>query len=76
VRTTVGIPDSTYRRLKSKAASEGRSVKALLLEAAEVVLAVRAPPTPRQVVLPLVTSKRPGSVRLDSARIYDVISFP
>ena len=76
MRTTIDIPDATYRRLKSKAASEGRSVKALLLDAAEVVIGGSRSPAARRVTLPLVVSKRPGSLRLDNARIYDVIGVP
>ncbi|HUE88663.1 MAG TPA: hypothetical protein VMO26_21510 [Vicinamibacterales bacterium] len=76
MRTTIDIPDATYRQLKARAASEGRSVKALLLEAAEQVLSSGARPSTRRVQLPLVQSKRPGSLALDNARIYDVISFP
>jgi hypothetical protein len=76
VRTTIDIPDRTYRQLKAKAASEGRSVKSLLLEAAEQVLASQSAPPPRRVQLPLIASKRPGSIELDNARIYDVIAFP
>lgn len=64
-----------YARLKARAAREGRSVKALLLDAAEQTLETQ-PAEDQQVRLPLVRSKRPGSVRLDSARVYDVISFP
>ena len=76
MRTTIDIPDAMYRRLKSRAAREGRSAKALILEAVDHILkAPRATPG-RQVSLPLVTSKRPGSLRLDNARIYDIISFP
>jgi plasmid stability protein len=75
MRTTVDIPDAMYRRLKARAASEGRSVKALLLQAAEQVVSP-TPATARRVRLPLLTSKRPGSIQLDSARIYDVIGVP
>jgi hypothetical protein len=76
MRTTIDIPDVTYRRLKARAAQEGRSVKALILEGAQQILtsAERAPG--RAVTLPLVKSKRPGTLHLDNARIYDVISFP
>jgi plasmid stability protein len=38
VRTTVDIPDTMYRRLKARAAKEGRSAKALILPAVEQVL--------------------------------------
>ena len=76
MRTTIDIPDAMYRRLKSRAASEGRSVKALILQGAEQVLTSTDLPEGRPVRLPLLRSKRPGALRLDNARIYDVISFP
>ena len=76
MRTTMDIPDAMYRRIKARAAREGRSVKALILEGVESVLAREVPAAGRAVALPLVRSKRPGSLRLDNARIYDVISFP
>lgn len=75
MRTTIDIPDAMYRRLKARAASEGRSVKALLLQAARQVVSPSAAAS-RRVSLPLLTSKRPGSIRLDNARIYDVIGVP
>jgi hypothetical protein len=76
VRTTIDIPDAMYRRLKARAAKEGRSVKALILEGAEQVLKPQRSESGREVKLPLVGSKRPGTLRLDNGRIYDVISFP
>jgi hypothetical protein len=76
MRTTVDIPDATYRRLKARAATEGRSAKALILEGVEKVLESKAPRGGRRVVLPIVKSRKPGTMRLDNARIYDVISFP
>ena len=75
VRTTIDIPDAMYRRLKARAAGEGRAAKALILEGVEQVLAARPSTSPR-VSLPIVRSKRPGTLRIDNARIYDVISFP
>jgi hypothetical protein len=78
MRTTIDIPDPVYRRLKSRAAREGSSAKALILRGVEQVLNVRSGKRPgsRRVALPLVRSKRPGTVRLDNARIYEIISFP
>ena len=76
MRTTIDIPDAMYRRLKARAAGEGRSAKTLILQGVEHVLKSSAPATGKQVILPLVKSKRPGSIRIDNARIYDVISFP
>jgi hypothetical protein len=75
VRTTVDIPDAVYRRLKTRAASEGRSAKALILLGVEQVLTVRGRKSGR-VALPIVRSKRPGAVQLDNAKIYEIISFP
>jgi len=76
MRTTVDIPDPVYRRLKSRAAQEGSSAKELILRGVEQVLK-RGPRKPRRrVQLPLVRSKRPGSVSLDNAKIYEIISFP
>ena len=76
MRPTIDIPDTTYRRIKARAASEGRSAKALILQAVEQALTSKPAGSGRAVTLPIVRSKRPGSMRLDNARIYDVISFP
>ena len=76
MRTTVDIPDQLYRRLRSKAASEGRTAKELIVQGVEQVLARDRRARGRRVRLPIVASKRPGTVALDNARIYEVISFP
>lgn len=76
MRTTIDIPDAMYRQLRMRAASEGRSAKALILEGVEQVLTSRPAASNRRVTLPIVRSRRPGALRIDDARIYDVISFP
>ena len=76
MRTTIDIPDAMYRRIKARAASQGRPAKALILQAVEHALSSKPAGRGRPVTLPIVRSKRPGSMRLDNARIYDVISFP
>lgn len=76
MRTTVDIPDTVYRRLKSRAASEGRSTKALILRGVKEVLKTTRRKAGRKVSLPIVRSRRPGSVELDNARIHEIISFP
>ena len=76
MRTTIDIPDALYRRLRARAAGEGRSAKALILEGVEQALAAKSPAPSHRVRLPIVRSKRPGTLRIDNARIYDVISFP
>jgi hypothetical protein len=76
MRTTVDIPDPLYRELKAKAATQGRSVKELILQGVESGLRGDEPKRRGRVKLPLVRSKKPGSVRLDNARIYELILFP
>ena len=76
MRTTVDIPDPLYRELKGKAATEGRSVKELILQGVEAELRPNRRKRGRRVSLPLIRSKRPGSLQLDNAKIYEIIPFP
>jgi len=76
MRTTVDIPDPLYRELKGKAATEGRSVKELILRGVEAELRPNRRKRGRRVSLPLIRSKRPGSLQLDNAKIYEIIPFP
>jgi len=76
MRTTVDIPDPVYRRLRTRAASEGSSAKELILRGVEQVLRKSRRKSRRRVKLPIVRSKRPGTLRLDNAKIYEIISFP
>ncbi len=76
MRTTIDIPDGLYRRLKARAAKEGKPAKALILKGVEQVLDGHQTSTRKKIVIPVVRSKKPGSLVLDNARIYDIISFP
>ncbi len=76
MRTTVDIPDVLYRQLKGKAATEGRSVKELILRGVESKLQEDKAKQGRRITVPIVRSKRPGSVRLDNAKIFEIIPFP
>ena len=76
MRTTVDIPDALYRKLKSKAATEGGSVKDVILRGVEGELHANPKRRGRRVSLPIVRSKRPGSLQLDNAKIYEIIPFP
>ena len=69
------IPDSLYRELKGKAATEGKSVKELILRGVEQELKGSKAEVKR-VTLPIVRSKRPGSTKLDNAKIFEIIPFP
>jgi len=74
MRTTVDIPDPLYRQLKSKAAIRGCSVKELILRGVETELnGGTARRTSSRVTLPLVKSKRPGSLKLTNKTINEII---
>jgi hypothetical protein len=76
MRTTVDIPDAKYRLLKSRAASEGTTVKEMVMRGVDVVLSEEKDPHPHRLKLPLITSKRAASLEIDNERIYDLIGFP
>jgi hypothetical protein len=76
MRTTVDIPDTKYRLLKGKAASEGTTVKALVMKGVEVVLAESSVQNRKKLKLPILRSTSPGSIDIDNERIYDLIGFP
>jgi hypothetical protein len=77
VRITIDIPNWLYRRLKSHASSEGISAEKLILRGVEQILRRKGVKSSlKRVKLPIVRSKRPRSLYLDSARICDIISFP
>ena len=74
MRTTVDIPDATYRKLKSKAAEEGCSVKELILRGVNREL--KPGGAGRRVRLPIVRSKRRRVLQLTNEQIYELIPFP
>ena len=77
MRTTVDIPDDLYRELKSRAGREGTTVKQLILQGVQTAL---GPPKPlgnkSRLKLPLIRSKRPGSLKLGKEGVYEYIPFP
>jgi hypothetical protein len=76
MRITVDIPDLVYRRLKSLVASEGSSANELILLGVKYALLEGRRDSRRRVRLPIVRSKRPGTLELDNAKIFEIISFP
>jgi len=75
MRTTVDIPDSLYRRLKSRAALRGCSVKELILRGVEAELEGPGEPRKGRLSFPLISSQRPGSLRLSNREINELV-FP
>jgi hypothetical protein len=76
MRTTVDIPDTTYRLLKTRAAAEGGTVKQLLLRGAEVVLREPVKKKVPRLSVPPLNKGKPGSLHLTNEMIYDLIDFP
>lgn len=75
VRTTVDIPSSLYRKLKEQAASQGRSVRELILAGVRVALLEGKRPRSKRVNFPLIVSKGPR-VHLTNEQIYEHVEFP
>ena len=77
MRTTLDIPDEAYRRLKIKAAMEGKTIRKIALRGLlrEIDERDDAPPLPR-LSEPTLKSYAPGSIDIDNERIYDLIGFP
>ena len=74
MRTTIDIPDQTYRSVKMLAAERGVTVRKLLLDALDLIR--HQQPTPgKRFVLPIIRSKRPGSLHLTNEQIDELTTF-
>ena len=70
MRTTVDLPDPLFRRVKAVASLRGLSLKEFISHALEHELeAVDAKLTSNRISLPIVPSRRPGSVNVTPERI-------
>lgn len=75
MRTTIDIPDETYRTVKILAAERGDTFRKLVLDGLEMVK--QSSQTPRKrFEVPVIRSSRPGSLVIDNETIYDLIDFP
>lgn len=74
MRTTVDIPDPTYRQLKARAALRGCSVKELILRGVEAELNGGALEKHKgKIALPLIKSQRRGWLRLRNKTINELL---
>jgi hypothetical protein len=74
MRTTIDIPDETYRQLKIKAAQEGKPLRQIVLQGIERELRGAEPqPKRKKFRFPVIRSKRPGSLHLTSEQIDDIL---
>lgn len=70
------IPDPVYRKLKARAVAERKSVEELILQSVQTELHGESRKPRQRVKLPIVASRRPGTLQIDDADIYKFIPFP
>ena len=78
MRTSLEIPDHIYREMKIRAASEGATMREIILEGLALrlnhgSLPARQEQRPR---FPVVRSENPGALRLGEEGVYEYIPFP
>jgi hypothetical protein len=77
MRTTVDIPDETYRNIKMIAVEEKTTVKQMMLEGLDLLLLRRTTrPPAKRLQLPLIRSTRTDMLEIDNDQIYEIIDFP
>lgn len=76
MRTTIDIPDHLLRRAKAAAALEGKSLKTFFAEAVvhELDRGVEKKIIRKTVSLPLIPSRRPGTLHLISDDIEKILN--
>ena len=78
MKTSVELPDPVYREMKLRAASEGTTIKEIILEGVAMRLrrGMVVEKQERQARFPVIHSKHPGSLKLGEEGIYEYIPFP
>jgi len=78
MRTTIDIPDPIYREMKVCAATEGTTLKEIILEGVAVRLRAgrRAAIQNDRPRFPAIRSTKPGSLKLGEEGVYEYIPFP
>jgi hypothetical protein len=77
MRTTIDIPDDTYKAVKMMAIEEDLTVRQMVLNGLELVMAQRRSSAPRKKLqLPLIRSSRPGTLEITNEQIDELIGFP
>jgi hypothetical protein len=72
MRTTIDLPDDTFRDLKSLAAQQGITLKSLLRHAVEQELArAQLSKKPRRLSFPLIDSREPGRLKSLTSKQLD-----
>ena len=74
MRTTVDLPDPLFRQMKATAALRDISIKDLVSAAVESEIVREESTEEYSVKLPLIRSKRPGTLHLTNAEIEDLLT--
>ena len=75
MRTTVDIPDNTYRELKIRAVREGTSVREIVLRGIERELGPAEPPSGlKKFQVPVIPSRQRGTLHLTNDEIDDILA--
>jgi hypothetical protein len=75
MRTTIDIPDETYRDLKVKAAREGKPLRLIVLRGIQRELEDGERRNIRKLKLPLIRSSEPGTLSLTNEQIDELTAF-
>jgi plasmid stability protein len=75
MRTTLDIPDETYRDLKVKAAREGKPVRQIVLRGIQRELEGAEEKPIQKLQLPLIRSSSPGTLELTNEQIDELTAF-
>jgi hypothetical protein len=76
MRATIDIPDETFRRLKIRAAEEGVAYRQLVLRGVDHVLNPSPTPRARRLKLPIIPSRKPGSINPTEEQLNDAFFGP
>lgn len=74
MRTTIDLPNDLFRQAKSKAALRGKTLKEFVQTAIEKEVSAEVPADPFRVKLPLIKSKKPGSLSLTNTDIENLLA--
>jgi hypothetical protein len=73
MKATIEIDDELYRQVKAAAAIRGRKVKDLVADGLRAILrSSHSSIRTRRIRLPIVKSKRPGTLRLSNEMIAEL----
>jgi hypothetical protein len=74
MRTTIDLPTDIFRKAKAISSLKGITLKNFITMALEHELEVNAVGLePRKAILPLIPSRNPGTIQIDSSKIAELI---